>query len=162
MVVKSVLGIIFDEKKVLLIKRRDVPVWVLPGGGIEENESAEEAIIREIQEETGLDVCVSRKVATYTGGYFIKPTHLFECRVLKGVIRNNEEVKNISYFDFENLPFEIPPPFREFIEDARKNTTPFERKIESITLITILKTIIRHPLFFIRFLLSRVGLHINT
>jgi 8-oxo-dGTP diphosphatase len=162
MVVKSVLGIIFDEKKVLLIKRRDVPVWVLPGGGIEENETAEEAIIREIEEETGLHVNVSRRVATYTGGFFIKPTHLFECRVLKGEIRDNDEVKNISYFDFENLPFEIPPPFREFIEDARKNTTPLERKIESITAVTIFKTMIKHPLLFIRFLLSRVGLHINT
>ncbi|NBO24836.1 MAG: NUDIX hydrolase, partial [Chlamydiae bacterium] len=42
------------KEKVLLIKRRDVPVFALPGGGVESNESAEEAAIREMGEETGL------------------------------------------------------------------------------------------------------------
>jgi 8-oxo-dGTP diphosphatase len=162
MVVKSVLGIIFDEKKVLLVKRRDVPVWVLPGGGIEDEESAEDAIIREVKEETGLDVVIKRRVATYTDGYFIKPTHLFECVVVKGELSVNDEVKNVAYFDFEKLPFEIPPPFPEFIEDARKDIEPFERKITSITKIVIIKTLLKHPLLFFRFLLSRIGLHINT
>ena len=56
----SVVGILFskDQKEVLLIKRRDVPVWVLPGGGIEKSESLEEAIIREVLEETGWVVTV--------------------------------------------------------------------------------------------------------
>jgi 8-oxo-dGTP pyrophosphatase MutT (NUDIX family) len=55
---QSVIACIFSEnkKKVLLTKRKDVPVWVLPGGGIEDNETIENAIIREVKEETGFDV----------------------------------------------------------------------------------------------------------
>jgi len=58
MIPKSVIGVVFspDEKQVLLTKRRDVPVWVLPGGGIERNENPEDAIVREILEETGFHV----------------------------------------------------------------------------------------------------------
>ena len=50
---ETVLASIFSEnrKKILLVKRRDVPVWVLPGGGVEENENEEDAILREAKEE---------------------------------------------------------------------------------------------------------------
>ena len=47
---------IIEAGKVLLIKRRDFGVWLLPGGGIDAGESAAEAAVREAQEETGLEV----------------------------------------------------------------------------------------------------------
>ncbi len=42
-------AVVFDDEKrnVLLVKRRDVPVWVLPGGGIDPGESPEDAAVRE-------------------------------------------------------------------------------------------------------------------
>ena len=45
---ESIAAAVFssDLQSILLIQRRDVPVWVLPGGGIEPNETAEEAIVR--------------------------------------------------------------------------------------------------------------------
>ena len=48
-------ALIFKDKRsqVLMIKRRDVPLWVLPGGSIDANESPEEAVVREVLEETG-------------------------------------------------------------------------------------------------------------
>ena len=61
--VASVIGCTFskDRKKVLLIKRRDVPVWTLPGGGTEDNETIEEAITRELLEETGFQTKIRKK-----------------------------------------------------------------------------------------------------
>lgn len=162
MVIKSVLAIIFLEESVLLIKRRDVPVWVLPGGGIEEGESGEDAIIRECKEEIGVQVEVVRLVATYTGGFFIKPVYLFECKVVTGLIFPGIEAKEASYFPLTNLPKQIPPPFEEFIQDARKHLPPFERRITSITIPKIFLTLIQHPLLFARFILSRLGLHLNS
>jgi len=45
----GVFAIIFNEKKeVLLCHRRDYDLWNLPGGGLEENESPWDGIIREI------------------------------------------------------------------------------------------------------------------
>ena len=65
---ESVNGIIFseDRSEILLIKRRDVPVWVLPGGGIDKEETPDEAILREMEEETGYKVKLSRKIGEYT------------------------------------------------------------------------------------------------
>jgi 8-oxo-dGTP pyrophosphatase MutT (NUDIX family) len=42
---ESVACILFNNSKILLIKRRDIPVWVLPGGGIDQGESPETAAV---------------------------------------------------------------------------------------------------------------------
>lgn len=42
-----------NHQKLLLVKRRDVPVWVFPGGGIEKGETPERAVVREVFEESG-------------------------------------------------------------------------------------------------------------
>lgn len=44
------------DGKVLLLKRADNKLWCYPGGTVEENESPLEACIREVKEETDLDV----------------------------------------------------------------------------------------------------------
>ena len=61
------IGVIFspDRNEVLLVERDDFPVWVLPGGGVEISESLENAIIREILEETGFTVKIERLVGLY-------------------------------------------------------------------------------------------------
>lgn len=62
-IVSAVL--VSKDNKILLGKIRDGGVypdcWHIPGGGIEERETKEEALIREIQEETGLDIKDSPK-----------------------------------------------------------------------------------------------------
>lgn len=55
--------IILDEKnRVLMVRQhhegRDI--WMVPGGAIEEDETAEEAGVREVQEETGLEITMGR------------------------------------------------------------------------------------------------------
>ena len=42
------------------------PQWTLPGGGVEYGESMEEAVVREVREETGYDVVVGRPLTTHT------------------------------------------------------------------------------------------------
>jgi 8-oxo-dGTP diphosphatase len=52
-------GLIFDGGKILLIERGKEPLkgfWTLPGGLVEPGERLEEALVREMKEETGLDV----------------------------------------------------------------------------------------------------------
>ena len=51
-------AVIFDQQrqKILLTRREDNNQWCLPSGGMESGESASEACIREVEEETGLQV----------------------------------------------------------------------------------------------------------
>lgn len=66
-VVPSASAIVTDEQgRVLLVKRRDNTLWALPGGGHDIGESIEQTAIREVKEETGLDVEVTGLVGIYT------------------------------------------------------------------------------------------------
>lgn len=58
-VVIKVLNNMSDEPRVLLVRRRYEPFrdqWVLPGGFVDANETAEDAVVREVLEETGVQV----------------------------------------------------------------------------------------------------------
>lgn len=52
----SVILIEPEEKKILLVHHKKLNKWVQPGGHIEQNEDPERAAIREVKEETGLDI----------------------------------------------------------------------------------------------------------
>jgi 8-oxo-dGTP diphosphatase len=63
--VVGVGAVIVDGDRVVLVKRAHPPLqgeWSLPGGAVELGESLEEAIAREVQEETGLDISVQTVV----------------------------------------------------------------------------------------------------
>lgn len=49
-------GLIVENGRVLLLYHKKLGVWLYPGGHIERNETPEQALIREVKEETGLDV----------------------------------------------------------------------------------------------------------
>ena len=55
-----------DAGRILLQRRTDSGNWALPGGGMEMNESLADSVVREVKEETGLDVEVTGLVGTYT------------------------------------------------------------------------------------------------
>ncbi len=157
--VKSVAGVIFskDRKKVLLIKRRDVPVWVLPGGGIDPNESSENAVIREILEETGFTVKIDRIVSLNLPiNKMTKPTHLYECLIEKGTPIITSETLDIQFFPLDQLPKLLPPPFRGWIFDAHRMQPFFQKKIDDVTYPILLLNLLRHPILVIRFLYIKI------
>lgn len=57
-----VTGILIEDEKLLLVKQKvsDKRNWSLPGGKLEQGETIEQGIIREMKEETGLDVEIIR------------------------------------------------------------------------------------------------------
>ena len=60
-------GIVFDPRGNLLLHRRaDNGRWALPGGAIETGETAAEAVVREVGEETGYVIEVLRIVGVYS------------------------------------------------------------------------------------------------
>lgn len=161
---ESVNGIVFseDRQKVLLIKRRDVPVWVLPGGGIEGGESPEEAAVREVEEETGYQVALTRKIAEYSPKCRLaRFTHFYECTIVSGAPSLSEETQGVAFFSLGNLP-PLPPPYPDWIEDAVEGHPQVLKKcITSVTYTALVKNLILHPILVIRFLITKIGIRIN-
>lgn len=161
---KSVAGVIFskDRSSVLLILRRDVPVWVLPGGGIEKNESAERAMIREILEETGFEVKINRLVGVYTPiNRLARLTHLYECSIELGTASTSNETKDVRFFSIQKLP-PMPPPYEEWIHDALQTRETVHRLLSSVNYWNLFKNLVFHPYLVFRFFLSRLGFPINS
>jgi ADP-ribose pyrophosphatase YjhB (NUDIX family) len=66
-VVPSVTVAIRDDRgRMLLIHKIDNDLWALPGGGHDAGERITDTAVREVKEETGLDVEILRLVGTYT------------------------------------------------------------------------------------------------
>lgn len=161
---KSVAGIIFssDYSAVLLIKRRDVPVWAIPGGGIDASESPEDTVIREILEETGFTVKVDRLVGDYIPiNRLSARTHLYECTILGGEPTLGSETKGIRFFPVKQLP-PLPPPYPEWIADALLQIPPVQKTLLSVNYRALFKNLFLHPILVIRFLLSKAGWAINS
>lgn len=116
--------IIFDNAgRLLLQKRCDCNQWGFLGGMVEFGESVEEAAVREVKEESGLDVEVtalfgvySKYFAEYANGDKAQPiVHLFKSKIIGGnLIDKNEETMDLKFFDLDN----IPPLFCKQHQDA--------------------------------------------
>ncbi|MBI2810117.1 MAG: NUDIX domain-containing protein [Candidatus Melainabacteria bacterium] len=161
---QAVYGLVFDDarQKVLLTKRRDIPVWVIPGGGLEKDETPEKGAIREVLEETGYKVEIVRKVAEYLPvNKMTLFSHLFECRVVSGSAVLTSETKDIQFFDLDQLP-ELPPPYAGWIADSAANhPTVLRKKIVGVTYWVLIKMLFKHPILVGRYLLTKLGIHIN-
>jgi len=163
---RAAIGLIFseDKREVLLVLRRDVPLWVLPGGGIEEGETEEEACRRELEEETGLKVLLVRKIGTYISKTpFCSDASLFEFQPLtKGPLLPQKETRAVAFFPLENLPSSLFFLHKTWIFDAIQSQTPFFRTLEGFTIGRALSFLFCHPLITFRYLLSRLHIPYNS
>lgn len=109
-----------EEGRILLLQRSDGEnLWGFPGGAIEPNERAADAIVREVREEIGLEVEPVELIGVYSAPEFafaypngdrVQPVLVFfECRVVGGDLRpDQEEVLDARYFK----PGDELPPMR--------------------------------------------------
>ncbi len=114
----GVNAIIFDGSRVLLCLRRDIEWWNLPGGGVEPGETVDEALRREVREETGLEVELERLVGVYSKPQKNEVVLVFRCRVTGGQLSATEEMAESRYFAPGELPRNTLPKHRQRIEDA--------------------------------------------
>ncbi|MEC3979264.1 NUDIX hydrolase [Amycolatopsis sp. H20-H5] len=99
--VRCVGGIAHDPQgRLLLIRRGNDPdwgMWSIPGGRVERDETDIEAVVRELREETGLDVTPSTLVGSLTYG----PYEIFDytCAVDGGVLRAGDDASDAQWAD---------------------------------------------------------------
>ncbi len=162
----AAIAVVFDDRKenYLLVKRRDVPVWVLPGGGIDPGESPEQAVIREVQEETGVMARIVRKVAVYTPtGRLSSETHLFECAIVSGEPTTGDESREVRFFPINRYPAPVFQVHERWLKDTYQNCPDvIVKPIEGLDSRALLRIVLRHPVLAGRYLLTRIGIRWNS
>src|SRR5207249_4947518 len=107
-------AVIIDGDRVLLVKRAHEPLkgeWSLPGGAIEVGESLEHALIREVREETSLDVTVGPVVEVLdrigrdgtdrVEYHFVIVDYL--CRVAGGIATCGSDAEEVRWVERKDL-----------------------------------------------------------
>ena len=118
----SVFGIIKNEEnRVLLCLRNDYNIWNLPGGGLEKGETPWQGIIREVKEETGLNIEVIKLIGVYSKPNKDEIVFSFECNIIDGELILNEEAKDIKYFSLDKIPENTVVKQVERIKDYFEN-----------------------------------------
>lgn len=105
----GVMVLVIEDGRILLTKREDFEVWCLPGGSVEDEESLGESAMREVLEETGLEVALKRWVGIYSRPSLSLHSVAFLASIVGGTPRLQEgETVDLGFFAPDNLPMLLP------------------------------------------------------
>ena len=130
--IAGVAAIIFSENSVLLVRRGKDPSrgsWGLPGGAVELGETTKEAVIREVMEETGLEIepikfitvfdSISRDKNDRVRYHYVLCEYL--CRLLGGHLQASSDVQEAMWIRLDELDsFDVKERTRRFIKKVRR------------------------------------------
>lgn len=123
--------IVNDRGQILLQSRADNDRWGLPGGCQELGERFEDTVIREVKEETNLDITEdnleligivsggSRRNEYPNGDVVINNTVLYCVKNYTGNLKWDSESKDMKFFDLDNLP--LNQNDSDFIETYKRS-----------------------------------------
>ncbi len=120
-------AIIYDEDKgIVLIERANIPLgFALPGGFVDVGESVEEAAIREMKEETNLDIELLGILGVYSKPERDPRFHTMTvCFVAKAIDSNSlmagDDAKKANFYALDNLPEKLCFDHGKMIEDFKE------------------------------------------
>jgi ADP-ribose pyrophosphatase YjhB (NUDIX family) len=102
-----------DKNEILLVQRADSGVWLYPTGWADIGYSASEVVVKEVEEETGIEVEPVRLIAVLDGlrlGFTRIPLYslVFQCRVTGGELAAHPlECADVGWFAEDALPFPL-------------------------------------------------------
>ena len=101
---------IFEDDKILLVRENN-GTWSLPGGWVDVNVSVKENTIKEVKEESGLDVTADKIIAVQDRAKHNLPLYPYGvckifvlCSVIGGEFQENIETTEFRYFSKDELP----------------------------------------------------------
>lgn len=122
-------GVVLIEGKVVLIRRGKEPLrgrWVIPGGTVELGETLQDAVVREMQEETGLVVRPREVVLVFDRIHRVDAVveyHYvivdYRCDYLSGELRAGSDADEVALVGPDELDaFDLPPQARDLVLDV--------------------------------------------
>jgi 8-oxo-dGTP diphosphatase len=131
--VVTVAALIHDKGRLLLVKRKNEPsqgLWSAPGGVVELAEKVEDAVKREVDEETGLRIEVDRILTVLN--YIIKDKNdrvrfhyvviYFLARALGGKPKASTDAEDVRWIPLDEVgSLPAPEVFKGLIGDARRS-----------------------------------------
>jgi ADP-ribose pyrophosphatase YjhB (NUDIX family) len=117
----GVFAAIFDDDgRILCVRRAYGPRnWTIPGGRLEPRESPTDALLREVAEETGYVVRVSRFVGVYSAPFRDDLVLMFVAEIIgRSEWRPNDEIAEARYFRPDDLPDSMTSRTLARIRDA--------------------------------------------
>ena len=105
--------------EVLLAVRSDLQGWELPGGTPHPGEALEDALRREVLEETGVEVALERRIGDYVRtGFRPHTARVWLCRATGGAPRTSRETLDVRWFAIDALPATLLPWYRAPLADG--------------------------------------------
>ncbi|WP_421077675.1 NUDIX hydrolase [Methanothermococcus sp. Ax23] len=128
----TVDGIIQIDDKILLIKRKNPPFkdsWAFPGGFVEYGETTENAVMREIYEETNLKTKIKHLLGVYSDpnrdprGHTVSVVYILEH--IEGAPKGSDDAKEAKLFKIEevkdlDLAFDHKKIFNDYLKYLKK------------------------------------------
>lgn len=134
LILPAVCGLVFDESgRVLLHRRSDTGKWAVIGGMADPGEEPADAVVREVFEETGVEVVPERITGVYNTPVITYPNGdqvqyviaTFRCRPVGGHAHvHDDESLEVGYFPVDQLP-ELREDFRQRIKHAVEDAPAF-------------------------------------
>lgn len=104
-------AVIDDEGRILLVQESSTGEWTLPGGWADLNVSPSENAVKEVREESGMEVEVVKLLACWDKdkqGHPRQPEHVYKmvflCRLLGGKLTTSIETSGADFFHADALP----------------------------------------------------------
>jgi len=122
--------ILNEEHQVLLQKRADVGLWGIPSGHVEIGETVSEAAVREVKEETNLNIRIQKLIGVYSdpgSQVFVYPsgktvhfiTTCFLAEIVGGELRcDSNESLAVQFFSPQHLPPDLLRMHPQWLADA--------------------------------------------